>query len=124
MRLLVLSNIVPPIASAVTYYDPATRGISKKRQFFDGRVLITGGDSSSILSSAEIFDPTTGTFTATGGMATVRDGHRATLLIDGRVLIAGGTKQQRRGLRSGDGHLRFHRQHGHGTALPSGHAAD
>jgi hypothetical protein len=31
MRLLVLSNIVPPIA--VTYYYPAAIGISKKQQF-------------------------------------------------------------------------------------------
>jgi hypothetical protein len=44
MRLLVLSNIVPPIASAVTYYYPATIGISKKQQFLV-TITITGTSS-------------------------------------------------------------------------------
>jgi uncharacterized protein (TIGR03437 family) len=60
----------------------------------DGRVLLAGGDSSyataNAESSAEIYDPVAGTFAPTGSMTTPRDGHTATLLPNGKVLIAGG----------------------------------
>ncbi len=84
----------------------------------DGRVLVTGGLSdsgiiaggsrlpASVLSSAELYDPATGQFAATGNMATPRANHTATLLHDGRVLIVGGLGQTVGGLfpySSGDG---------------------
>ena len=62
----------------------------------DGRVLIAGGEKIAppvvftTLSNAEIYDPRTGIFTATGSMAAARLGHTATLLANGKVLIAGG----------------------------------
>jgi Galactose oxidase, central domain len=60
----------------------------------DGRVLIAGGftlDPGIIArAEAELYDPHSETFVATGGLVTPRGGHGATLLADGRVLLAGG----------------------------------
>ncbi len=53
----------------------------------DGRVLIVGGDE---LGSAQIFDPTTGEYSAAGFLSAGSSGHTATLLADGRVFVAGG----------------------------------
>src|SRR5262249_59152099 len=64
----------------------------------DGRVLIAGGfhgegppTFSGIFDSAEIYDPPTQTFYSLAQkMVLHRQGHRATLLRDGRILITGG----------------------------------
>ena len=56
----------------------------------DGRVLVTGGFSADG-RSAELYDPSTGKWVATGSMADVRagDGQTATKLGDGKVLVTG-----------------------------------
>jgi Galactose oxidase, central domain len=57
----------------------------------NGQVLIAGGEG---IFSAELYDPETGAFLATGRMTTVRGLHTATLLPDGKVLIAGGRSRE------------------------------
>jgi Galactose oxidase, central domain len=63
----------------------------------DGKILLAGGNSSVAdgafsgpLATAELYDPVTSSFTATGKMITARSAHTATLLNNGKVLIAGG----------------------------------
>lgn len=62
----------------------------------DGRVLITGGYfwvsqiAKTFLSSAEIFDPNTQTWTLAEPMSMPRESHTATLLPNGTVLVTGG----------------------------------
>jgi len=56
-----------------------------------GKVLIAGGhDDTNDLASAELYDPAAGTFTATGSMSVGRAYPTATLLVNRKVLIAGG----------------------------------
>lgn len=55
-----------------------------------GMVLVVGGNNVAGDLSTELYDPASGTFTATGSTLVKRAGHTATQLLDGRVLIAGG----------------------------------
>jgi hypothetical protein len=62
----------------------------------NGKILVAGGysgggpDHLTYLAAAELYDPASGTFSATGSMTTARAGATAILLPTGRVLIAGG----------------------------------
>jgi hypothetical protein len=83
-------------------YDPATGtwsptgALATARAYHtatllpDGKVLVSGGYSSSGLASAEVYDPATGTWSPTSALATARSGHTATLLPSGKVLVSGG----------------------------------
>jgi hypothetical protein len=62
----------------------------------DGRVLIAGGTDgaeggAAVLASSELFDPVGDVFVRTGDLRSGREGMTATLLVDGRVLVAGGS---------------------------------
>src|SRR6185369_10798917 len=61
----------------------------------DGRVLVVGGavwngDDLSYLNTAEVFDPMYERWSVTGSLFFGREDHSATLLQDGKVLVAGG----------------------------------
>jgi len=79
----------------------------------NGAVLISGGvffNGSDIynaygvesLATSQIYDPSTGRFTATGSLVEARDEHTATLLPSGLVLIAGGDWNYSRPLTSAE----------------------
>jgi hypothetical protein len=104
-RVLLLGG-VGPLASA-ELYDPAagvftaTGSMTRGRVdptatlLADGRVLVMGGSSFSVGgsrgdASAELYDPRTGTFSATGSMTEPREHETATRLADGRILVVGG----------------------------------
>ena len=59
----------------------------------NGKVLVAAGfgpPGGFADDSAELYDPDTGTWSETGSLTTARHEHTATLLPDGRVLVAGG----------------------------------
>jgi len=57
----------------------------------NGLVLVSGGEGlSAALTSAELYDPSTGVWTQTGSMTSARFRHSQTLLLNGLVLVAGG----------------------------------
>ena len=106
-----LTSTSNPVATA-EIYDPATGvftmtgAMATAREQHtatllpDGRVLIVGGGSPAsggsgfqVTATAEIYDPSTGSFSATGSTIEARVSHTATLLPNGTVLVAGGGAQ-------------------------------
>ena len=89
--LTVTSSAAGPGTSITTGSLAAARAFHTATLLNTGNVLITGGkDASSSLSSAELYNPTAGTFSATVSLSVARYNHSATTLADGRVLIIGG----------------------------------
>jgi hypothetical protein len=62
----------------------------------NGNVLVSGGNNQTVngatpLASAELYNPATGTWSATGSMSNARAGHTSTVLHNGKVVNAGGS---------------------------------
>ncbi len=98
---IVTGSQMTPASHAVSVEEAAAPAVSttmlvERRghtatRLADGRVLIAGGENSTgTLNETELYDPSSGSFSAAANMATARADHSATLLADGRVLIAGG----------------------------------
>jgi len=108
-RVLVAGGIngtFSSVLSSTEIYDPAsgkwklTGDLNTARAYYaasllaDGRVLVAGGCTDTTCyaatPAAEIFDPATGKWQATGAMSTDRRGFSADLLQNGNVLVIGG----------------------------------
>jgi len=68
------------------------RGYQTATLLNNGQVLVAGGygEYNNALANAELYNPITGTWTATGSLKTARYIHTATLLANGQVLVMGG----------------------------------
>jgi len=80
----------PPPAAATLPLPGGPRAAAASVRLADGRVLTCGGDMGPTLATADVYDPETGAFAPAAPMRRPRWGHSATLLPDGRVLVAGG----------------------------------
>jgi N-acetylneuraminic acid mutarotase len=92
--------------SSTELYDPATGtwsntgSMSMARYQYtatllqNGKALIAGGFKGiggfNFLNSSELYNPASGTWSSTGSLNTARNNHTATLLPNGKVLVAGG----------------------------------
>ncbi len=89
------------VAVAATMND--SRAFHVQVELADGRILVAGGVQgpygnaqngyfTKVLRSVEIYDPNTDAWTTVAPMLKYRAGANATLLPDGRVIVAGGTE--------------------------------
>jgi hypothetical protein len=109
-KVLVAGGTVNAASSAATWlYDPGSDSFKPAKPLTvprsgqaatllrDGRVLVAGGFDSTgggALSTAELYDPATGGWNATAGMASTYPTARGTVVSDGRVLLVGATRSE------------------------------
>jgi len=109
-RVLIAGGRGDMLAAVAELYDPKTRKFSETGRLFtarykhtagllpDGRVLIAGGsderDWKGKLSSAEIYDPASGKFSAATAMndARFKLPETSVVLNNGELIIAGGSR--------------------------------
>ena len=85
------SNVTTTVSSVASYLQPATpRTNHTSTTLSDGRILVVGGSYTDILASAEIYNPTTNSWSSAGSLFEARRLHNAVLLANGKVLIVGG----------------------------------
>jgi Bacterial Ig domain/Kelch motif len=95
--ILTTAQLYDPSDSSLASTGPMLEGVNSAAsvRLPDGRVLLVGGriynQDATPTANAEIYDPTSGTFSFTGTMTTPRYNHTATLLQNGEVLVAGGS---------------------------------
>jgi len=95
--LVFVSSFIQP-ARAGSFTPTSSMNTARRRHTAtllpNGKVLVAGGEgidgNHPHLSSAELYDPVTGTWTNTGSMFYARSFHTAILLPNGKVLVAGG----------------------------------
>ncbi|MEA2677078.1 MAG: hypothetical protein QOJ81_1219 [Chloroflexota bacterium] len=91
-----VAGVIDPVKGTFTQLGPMIyqRLEPTAVRLADGHVLIAGGitdgPESEVLPDAELFDPSTMTFSPTEPMVTARDWQAMLLLDDGRVLVIGG----------------------------------
>lgn len=89
------------LSGAASHASVLTGPLSTARQLHaaatlpDGRIFVVGGVNSTSfnpprLASSEIYDPTTGTWSAGAALNVARDSHGLVALADGRILAVGG----------------------------------
>lgn len=112
--------VIGGIDKSCEIYDPSTKtwaitdSINQERTVTpttvtlldDGRVLITGGwfyngnsNGARYLNTSEIYDPQTGKWSLTDSLKIGRDGHTATKLKNGKVLVVGGYNKEKGALK-------------------------
>ncbi len=103
------TGCIPNTTAPAELFDPATGSFIQTSSLEvardshtatllpNGKVLLAGGStgpptltSLRDTSTAELYDPAIGSFTLTGSLIAARERHTATLLPNGKVLVAGG----------------------------------